>query len=66
MKMPKFGIKNALFGNFWVRILKNYCHSWNQYLQSTVTAKFSEEAKMSKFGTKNSRVLISNMTIVYF
>ena len=53
--MPKFGIKNVLFGNFWVRILKNYCHSWNQHLQSSVTAKFSEEAKMSKFGTKNSR-----------
>ena len=26
MKMPKFGTKNALFGYFWARILKNYCH----------------------------------------
>ena len=26
MKMPKFGTKNALFDDIWVRILKNYCH----------------------------------------
>ena len=25
MKMSKFGTKNALFGYFWARILKNYC-----------------------------------------
>ena len=25
-KMPKFGSKNALFGYFWARILKRYCH----------------------------------------
>ena len=24
--MPKFGTKNALFGYFWARILKNCCH----------------------------------------
>ena len=25
--MPKFGTKNALYGYFWARILKNYCHN---------------------------------------
>ena len=29
--MPKFGTKNALFAYFWARILKTYCHIWNQY-----------------------------------
>ena len=23
---PKFSTKNALFGYYWVRILKKYCH----------------------------------------
>ena len=32
-KMPKFGIKNALFGYFSARILKNYCYIWNQHPQ---------------------------------
>ena len=26
IKLPKFGTKNALFGYFWARILKSYCH----------------------------------------
>ena len=52
-KMPKFGTKNALFGYFWARILKNYCHIWNQHLRISVIAKFCEETKMPKFGTKN-------------
>ena len=25
-KMPKFGTKNALFGYFWAKTLKRYCH----------------------------------------
>ena len=25
-KMPKFGPKNALFGYFWDKIIKGYCH----------------------------------------
>ena len=29
IKIPKFGIKSALFGYFWVRTLKNYCCIWN-------------------------------------
>ena len=27
MKMPKFGTKNDLFGCFWARIYRNYCHT---------------------------------------
>ena len=29
MKMPNFGTTSTLFGYFWPRILKNYCHIWN-------------------------------------
>ena len=71
MKMPKFGTKSALFGYFWARILKNYCHIWDQHpqicqkwvfnsyskfqcLRISVIAKFCEETKMPKFGTKNA------------
>ena len=32
-KIPKFGTKNALLEYFWARILKNYCHIWNQHPQ---------------------------------
>ena len=32
-KMSKYGTKNALFGYFWARILKYYCHIWNQHPQ---------------------------------
>ena len=69
--MPKFGTKSALFGYFWARILKNYCHIWDQHpqicqkwvfnsyskfqcLRISVIAKFCEETKMPKFGTKNA------------
>ena len=45
--MSKFGAKRA-------RILKNYCHIWNQHLQFGGTAKFCEETKMPKFETKNA------------
>ena len=45
--------KNAWFGYFWARILKNYCHILNQHLQISVIAKFCEETKMPKVGTKN-------------
>ena len=31
--MPKFGTENALFGFFWPRMLKNYCHIRNQHTQ---------------------------------
>ena len=54
MKISKFGTKSALFGYFWVRILKNYCHIWNQHLWISVTASFCEKTTMPKFGTKNT------------
>ena len=57
MKMPKFGTKSALFGYFWARILKNYCHIWNQHPRITVIAKFCKKTnclnlrpKMPYFG----------------
>ena len=52
--MPKFGTKCALFGYFLGRILKNYCHTWNQHLRINVIAKFCDETKMPKCGTKNA------------
>ena len=45
--------QNALFGYFWSRILKNYCHIWNQHPQSCLISQFREKTKMPKFGTKN-------------
>ena len=53
-KMPKFGTKNALFGYFWVRILKNYCHIWNQHPRIRIITKFGEKMKFPKFETKNA------------
>ena len=50
--MTKFGTKSALFAYFWARILRNYCHNWNQHLQISVIAKFCKQTKMPKFGTK--------------
>ena len=54
MKMPKFGTKNALFGYFWVRILKNYCHIWNQHPQICLFPKFRGKTNILKFETKNA------------
>ena len=48
--MPKFGTKNALFGCSWGRILKNYCHIWNQHLRISVIAKFYEEKRCLNLG----------------
>ena len=48
----KFGTKSAIFGYFWARILKTYCHIWNQQPQICLFAKFHE--KMPKFGTQNA------------
>ena len=47
--MTKFGAKSAIFGYFGARILKSYCHIWNQHLRISVIAKFCEETKMHKF-----------------
>ena len=54
MKMPKFLTKNALFLYFWPRILKNYCHIWNQHPQICLFAKYHAIMKMPKFGTENT------------
>ena len=52
--MPKFRTINALFGSFWVRTLKNYFAIRNQHPQISLIAKFCEQTKMLKFGTKNA------------
>ena len=63
-KMPicKFSRKNknakiwdqkCLIWVFWVSILENFCHIWNHHLWICLLAKFCEETKMPKFGTKN-------------
>ena len=52
--MSKFGTKNALFGYFWARILKNYRHICNQHPQICLIARFCEKTKKSKLETKNS------------
>ena len=40
--MPKFETKNALFGYFWARIKKKYCHILNQHPRFCLFAKFRE------------------------
>ena len=40
-KMPKFGPKIALFGYFWDKIIKSYCHIWNQHPQICQNLSFS-------------------------
>ena len=52
--MPKLGTKHALLEYFWLQVLKNYCHIWNQHPQICQTAKFQEKTKMPKFVTKNA------------
>ena len=54
IKIPKFGSKNALFGYFWAKILKNCYHIWNQHLRICLVAKFYKKTKIPKFGTKNA------------
>ena len=63
--MSKFGTKIALFGYFWVRILKNYCHIWNQYPRICLIAKYHKkrnktkkiETKIALFGHFWARIL---------
>ena len=52
--MAKFETNNALFGYFWVRILKNYCDIGNQHRQICEIAKFHGKIKMPKFAMKNT------------
>ena len=53
-KMSKFGNTNALFGCFWARILKNYCHIWNQHLQIFYLQNIYKKRKLPKFLTKSA------------
>ena len=64
-KYLNLGLKNALFWYFWARILKSYCHIWNQH---PLFANFCEEARMSKFGTKNAllRLFLTKNTLIGF
>ena len=50
-KSLNFGTKNAYF---WARIFKIYCRIWNKHPRSSVTARFFQEIKLPKFGTKNA------------
>ena len=54
MKMTKFGTKNALFGYFWTRIWKQFCHIWKLHPRICLIAKFRGKTKMPKFGIKNA------------
>ena len=47
-------MKYALLGYFWTKILKNYYHIWNQHLRIGGIAKFCEERKIPKVGSKNA------------
>ena len=59
--MLKFGTKNALFGYFWARILKHYCHIWNQYSRICLIAKFLQKNKNAKIW--DQKCLISYLAI---
>ena len=50
--MPKLWTKTALFGYFWDRILKSYCHISNHHPQICQFAKFREKIKMPNLGPK--------------
>ena len=50
--MSKFVTKRVLFWYFWARILKRYCHIWNQHPWICLITKYWEIMKMSKFVTK--------------
>ena len=47
-------MKSALFGYFWARILKRYCHISNHHPQICIFQKFREKTKMPNFGTKSA------------
>ena len=50
--MPKFGTKNALFGYFWTRCLKSYCHTWNKHPWVCLIDKFRQKTKCLSCGLK--------------
>ena len=53
-KFFKFGTENALFGYFWVVILKDWQQMGNQHSQFCQNAKFRAKIKIFKFWTKNA------------
>ena len=63
--MPKIGTKSALFGYFWARTLKHYCHIWNQHLQIGLIAKFYEEKKCLNLGPKMPYLGIFDTQVPY-
>ena len=63
--MPKIGTKSALFGYFWARTLKRYCHIWNQHLQISLIAKFYEEKKCLNLGPKMPYLGIFDTQVPY-
>ena len=53
MKILKLGTKNAFWGVFGVRILKNNYHISNEHPRIWGRTKFREKMKIPKFGGKN-------------
>ena len=58
MKIHKFATKGALFGYFLVRILKYYCHIWNQHHRICKTAKFGEKNENSQISDQKCLILV--------
>ena len=54
MKMPKFGIKNALFGYFWERFLEKLLSHLKSPPSNLSICKNLGKTKMPKFGIKNA------------
>ena len=52
--MPKFGIKNALFGSFWARTLKIIALYLKLVSSTFANCKIFEKRRTPKFETKNS------------
>ena len=52
--MPKFGTKNALFGYFRAKSLKNYCQVSYQHLKLVKLQNFWKKTKLPLIRTKNA------------
>ena len=52
--MPKFGIKNVLFGYFWARTLKTLASYLKLAPSNFANCKIFEKRRTPKFETKNS------------
>ena len=53
-KLSKMWTKNALLGYFRARVLKKFCHIWNQHPQVFLISKFCKKTKIPKFVPKNA------------